>query len=179
MIVSMYHASTPLFIRFLTSLSDVLGKAAAHASARNIDPATLLNMRLYPDMYTLAQQVQQATVYAVSGVARPAGIERPELGGGETSFSELQARIAKAISFLKSVSPDRLDGTDDKDITIVFHGADKIFKAQDYLLSFCLPSFYFHCTTAFAILRHCGIEIGKADFMGVPVASADLSAAAR
>jgi len=170
MTVSMYQASAPIFVQFLTALSDILGKAAAHAEAKKIDPHFLLNMRIAPDMYTLTQQVQQATNHAISGVGRPAGLELPDLGKGENSFGELQERIAKAIAFVKSVKPEQVDGTESKEITIKFpNGAERHFTAQALLLNFCLPNFYFHSATAYGILRHCGVEVGKRDFMGTPV----------
>ncbi len=166
MSVSLYDISVPVYLQFLTSLSDVLGKAAAHAEAKKIDPAFLLGMRLYPDMYTLTQQVQQATSYAINGAGRSAGVERPNLGTGETSFAALRARLANAIDFLKSLKREDFDG---KDVVIDFHGKDRHFTGPSYLLTFSLPSFFFHCTIAYGILRHCGVEIGTSDFRGTPV----------
>src|ERR1700761_6730177 len=135
---STYDISVPVYVQYLASLSAVLGKAAAHAEAKNIDPAFLLGMRLFPDMYTLTQQVQQATSYAINGAGRSAGVERPDLGGGETSFAALQMRIAKAVDFIKSLEPGDFHG---QDITIPFHGHDRAFTGRAYLMTFSLPSF--------------------------------------
>jgi len=170
MTISMYKASVPLFVQFLTSLSAILDKAAAHAEAKKIDPAVLLNMRLYPDMFHLARQVGEANRHAVSACARLAAVEPPVFPTTEPSIPELKERIAKAIDFIKSFKPAQIDGTDDKEIVIKFpSGAERKFTGQSLLLNFSLPNFYFHVTTAFDILRHCGVEIGKRDFMGTPV----------
>lgn len=169
MSISMYQASAPIFLQFLTSLSAVLDKAAAHSEAKKIDPGFLLSMRLYPDMFPLARQVRQATTHAVNGCARTAGMEPPALPEAEASFADLKARIASAIAFIKTLKPAQIDGSEDKAITITMASGTRNFTGQTYLLNFCLPQFYFHTTTAYDIVRHCGVEIGKRDFMGTPV----------
>jgi uncharacterized protein len=170
MTVSMYKISAPIFVQFLTSLSGVLDKMAAHCEAKKIEPAALLTARLFPDMYPLARQVRAATDHAVNATARLAGIEPPALGNADASIAELKDRIAKAIDFVKSVKPAQIDGTEDKAIKITFpSGATRDFTGQSLLLGNSLPNFYFHCTTAYDIARHCGVELGKRDFMGTPV----------
>jgi len=170
MTISMYQASVPLFAQFLTSLSALLDKAAAHAEAKKIDPAFLINMRLYPDMFPLVRQVRAATDHAVNASGRLAGVELPSFANTEASIPELKDRIAKAIDFLKTLKPAQIDGSEGKEIKITFpSGNTREFTGQVYLLNFSLPNFYFHATTAYDILRHCGIELGKRDFMGAPV----------
>jgi uncharacterized protein len=170
MTISMYQASVPIFVQFLTSLSAVLDKAAAHAEAKKIDPAVLLNTRLYPDMFPLVRQVREATNHAASACGRVAGADLPTFTNTEASIQELKERIAKTIDFIKGLNPVQIDGTEDKEITIKFpSGAERKFTGQVLLLNFCLPNFYFHYTTAYDILRNCGVEVGKRDFMGTPV----------
>jgi uncharacterized protein len=170
MAVSMYKASAPIFIQFLTSLSAVLDKAAAHAEAKKIDPTVLLNSRLYPDMFPLARQVREATSHAAGACGRVAGSELPTFTNTEASIPELQERIAKTIDFIKGLKPTQIDGTEDKEITIKFpSGNERKFTGQVFLLNFSLPNFYFHYTTAYDILRNCGVELAKRDFIGTPV----------
>jgi len=170
MTISLHKASAPIFVQFLTSLSAVLDKAAAHAEAKKIDPAVLLNTRLTPDMYPLLRQVREATNHAASACGRLAGADLPTFTNTETSIPELKERIAKSIDFIKGLKPTQIDGTEDKEITFKFpSGAERKFTGQALLLNFCLPNFYFHYTTAYNILRHCGVEVGKRDFMGTPV----------
>jgi hypothetical protein len=170
MTISMYQASAPIFVQFLTSLSALLDKAAAHAEARKIDPSVLLNTRLNPDMYPLLRQVREATVHANSACGRLAGKELPSFANTETTIPELKERIAKSIDFIKSLKPADIDGTEDKEIVIKFpNGNERKFTGQSLLLNSSMPNFYFHTTTAYAILRHCGVEVGKRDFMGAPV----------
>jgi uncharacterized protein len=170
MTISMYKASAPIFVQFLTSLSAVLDKAAAHAEAKKIDPAVLLNARLYPDMFALARQVREATNHAASGCGRVAGAELPTFTNAEASIPELKERIAKTIDFIKGLKPAQIDGTEDKEIAIKFpSGVERKFTGQVLLLNFNLPNFYFHYTTAYDILRSCGVELAKRDFMGTPV----------
>ena len=141
-----------------------------HCEAKKIEPATLLNMRLYPDMFPLVRQLRAVTDHAISGTARLAGAELITFPNTEASFPEVKDRIAKTIDFVKSFKPMQIDGTEDKEIVVKFSSGERKFKGQTFLLSFCLPNFYFHATTAYDILRHCGIELGKRDFMGTPVA---------
>ena len=170
MTISMYKASVPVFVQFLTSLSAVLDKAAAFAEAKKIDPTVLLNMRLAPDMFPLLRQVRAATDHAINACGRLAGAEMPSFANTEASIPELRERITKTIDFLKSLKPSQIDGSEDKAIKITFpSGAVRDFTGQSLLLNNSLPNFYFHCTTAYDILRHCGIELGKRDFMGTPV----------
>lgn len=166
MSLSMYQASTPVFIRGLGNLSAILDKAAAHAEARKIDPAVFINARLAPDMFPLSHQVQIVTDVVKGCAARLAGIEVPSYEDTETTFPELQARIKKTVAFLKSVSAAQIDGSEERKITLRLRGKDVSFLGQPYLLNFVLPNFYFHITAAYAILRHNGLEIGKLDYLG-------------
>ncbi len=148
----------------------MLDKTAAHCEAKKIDPAALLTARLFPDMYPLARQVRAATDHAVNATARLAGAEPPSLGNAEASIPELKERLDKAIDFVKNFKPAQIDGSEDKPIKITFpSGATRDFTGQSLLLNNALPNFYFHCTTAYDILRQCGVELGKRDFMGTPV----------
>jgi len=170
MSVSMFKISVPIFVQFLTALSAVLEKAAAHCEAKKIEPAALLNARLFPDMFPLVRQVRAATDHAVNAVARLAGAEPLKFDNNEASFSELHERIGKAVDFVRGFKAAQIDGTEDKAIKITFpSGATRDFTGQSLLLGNSLPNFYFHCTTAYDILRHCGVEVGKRDFMGAPV----------
>jgi hypothetical protein len=166
----MYKASVPVFVQFLTSLSAVLDKAAAYAEAKKVEPAVLLNTRLAPDMFPLVRQVRAATDHAINACGRLAGADMPSFANAETTIPELKDRIAKTIDFLKGLKPAQIDGSEDKAIKITFpSGATREFTGQSLLLTNSLPNFYFHCTTAYDILRQCGIELGKRDFMGTPV----------
>jgi hypothetical protein len=170
MSVSMFKISVPIFVQFLTALSAILEKAAAHCEAKKIEPAALLNARLFPDMFPLVRQVRAATDHAVNAAARLAGAEPLKFDNNETSFAELRERISKAVDFVKDFKAGQIDGTEDKAIKITFpSGATRDFTGQSLLLGNSLPNFFFHCTTAYDILRHCGVEVGKRDFMGTPV----------
>jgi len=170
MTVSMYKISVPIFVQFLTSLSAVLDKAATYCEAKKIEPSAVLNARLFPDMFPLARQVRAATDHAVNATARLAGVEPPASGNTEASFAELKQRVEKAIAFIKDFKAAQIDGSEEKAIKITFpSGATRDFSGQSLLLNNSLPNFYFHCTTAYDILRHCGVELGKRDFMGTPV----------
>jgi len=167
MSISMYAASVPLLKQLLRSLDAVLGKAEAHAREKNIDPAVLLQARLYPDMLPLTKQVQIASDNAKGLAARLAGIDIPSFADTEQTFKELQARIAKTLDFLDTVKPDQVNGSEDREV-VVYKGSpyEMQLQGQNYLIHFGLPNFLFHVTTAYAILRHNGVEIGKADFIG-------------
>jgi hypothetical protein len=166
----MYKISVPIFVQFLTSLSAVLDKTAAYAEAKKVEPSVLLNTRLAPDMFPLGRQVRAATDHAINAGGRLAGVALPELPNADATIPELKDRIAKTIDFLKGLKPAQIDGTEDKEIKITFpSGATREFTGQSLLLNNSLPNFYFHCTTAYDIARHCGIELGKRDFMGTPV----------
>ena len=170
MTVSMYKISVPIFVQFLTALGAVLDKAAAHCEAKKIDPQALLGARLFPDMFPLVRQVRASTDHAVNATARLAGVEPLSLANNEANFAELGERIKKAIDFIKGFKAAQIDGTEDKPIKITFpSGATRDFTGQSLLLGNSLPNFYFHCTTAYDILRQCGVELGKRDFMGTPV----------
>ncbi len=167
MSISMYAASVPLLKQLLRSLDAILGKAAAHAREKNIDPAVLLQARLYPDMLPLTKQVQIASDNAKGIAARLAGIDIPSFADTEQTFEELHARIAKTLDFLDTVKPDQVNGSEDREV-VVYKGApyEMQLQGQNYLVHFGLPNFLFHVTTAYAILRHNGVEIGKGDFIG-------------
>lgn len=166
MSLSMYQASIPVLIRGLNNLSAILGKAAAHAEAKNISPEVFINARLAPDMFPLVRQVQSVSDGAKGCAARLAGVEVPSYADTETSFPELQERIAKTVTFLKSISPEQIDGSEERPVTLKVRGKEIHFTGQTYLLGFVLPNFYFHLTTAYGILRHNGVEIGKMDYLG-------------
>lgn len=166
MTLSMYQASVPTFIRFLGNLSAILKKGEAHATAKKIDPSVFINARLAPDMFPLSRQVQIATDIAKGCAARLGGIAVPTFPDTEATFAELQERIAKTVSFLKTVTPAQVDGSETREIVLKVGGRDLNFKGQDYLLSFASPNVYFHITAAYAILRHNGVELGKGDFLG-------------
>jgi uncharacterized protein len=167
MTISMYQASVPVFQRTLGALDKILDKAAAYAEERKIDPAVLVGARLYPDMFPLSRQVQIATDHAKGASARLAGLPVPSFEDAEKSFPELKARIAKTLAFIATVKPEQIDGSEGRDITLKAGPRELSFKGQEYLLFFALPNFYFHATTAFGILRHNGVPIGKLDFLGV------------
>ena len=164
--ISMYQASAPRFAHSLKSLSAILGKAQAHCEAKKIDPQVLVSARLYPDMFALARQVQIACDSAKGAVARLAGMEIPKHEDTEANFAELQARIQKTLDFIAALKPAQIDGSEDKDIVLKLRGRDVEFKGMAYLLGFVHPNFYFHAATAYNILRHNGVEIGKTDFLG-------------
>ena len=166
MTLSMYQASVPVFIQGLTGLGGVIDKAAAYAAERKIDPAALLQARLYPDMFPFARQVQIATDFAKGGAARLAGVEFPAYEDSETSFEELKARVDKTIAFLRTLDAAQIDGSEERDISLVRRGETSIVKGQAYLLEQAMPNFYFHITTAYAIQRHNGVEVGKRVFLG-------------
>ena len=164
--LSMYQASVPAFLQMLNSLSAILDKAEVYAAQRKIDPAVLLNYRLAPDMFPLSRQVQIAADHAKGCCARLAGREVPKFDDDETSFADLRARIARTVAFVQGFEPSDLDGSEEREIALTVGGQPMRFKGQHYLVSFVLPNFYFHATTAYAILRHAGLPIGKRDFMG-------------
>lgn len=166
MSLSMYQASVPVFVRLLGNLSDILTKAEAHAAAKNIDPSVFITARLAPDMFPLSRQIQIAADAAKSGAALLAGVEVPSYADTETTFAELQARIAKTIAFVQTVTAEQIDGSEDRTITLKRRDKETVFQGQPYLLTYVLPNLYFHITTAYAILRHNGVEIGKRDYLG-------------
>jgi len=168
MTISMYQASAPRFAGMLGNLAGILDKASAYCEAKKIEPQVLLQSRLYPDMFPLVRQVQVACDNAKGAVARLAGVEVPKHEDREQSFADLQARIAKTLDFVNGFRPAQLDGTEDRDIHLKLGPREVDWKGMQYLLGFALPNFYFHVMTAYAILRHNGVEIGKRDYIGNP-----------
>jgi uncharacterized protein len=166
MTLSMYQASVPVFVRTLTNLSAILDKAVHHAAQRKIEPSVLLGTRLFPDMFPLLRQVQLTSDFAKGTAARLAGAEVPKFPDTETSFEDLKARITRTIDFVKNFKPGQIDGSEEREITIPIGGQPHSFKGQAYLLHQAMPNFYFHATATYAILRHCGVEVGKRDFLG-------------
>jgi hypothetical protein len=166
--ISMYRASVPVLSRVLRNLATVLRKGEAHASARNVDPAVLLGYRLAPDMFALIRQVQIATDTAKGCVARLAGVDVPVYEDNETTFAQLLDRLERTVAFIEGFQPAQIDGTEDKAVTLKMRTGEMTFQGLSYLLEFVLPNVYFHSTAAYAILRHCGVELGKKDFLGAP-----------
>ena len=168
MTISMYQASVPVFNRMLNNLAAVLEKGAAHAAAKKIDPAVLVNSRLYPDMFPLSKQIQIAADMAKGCVARLAGQEPPKYEDSEAAFADLVARINKTVAYVNTFKPEQIDGSEGKTITLQMRSGPLTFLGMPYLLDFVYPNFYFHVTTAYGILRHSGVEVGKQDFLGKP-----------
>jgi hypothetical protein len=166
MALSFYDISVPVFVRGLGQLSHVLDKGLAHAQASGTDPAALFEARLAPDMFTLAGQVQSASDAAKLGTARIAGITAPSFPDTEASYPELQARVARTIEFLHGVDRAQVDGAEAREIVMKVRGNELKFTAERYLLQFALPNFFFHVTTAYGVLRHSGVPVGKLDYLG-------------
>ena len=167
---TMSKASIPVFETVLNALSAILDKAEAHAGAKKVEPAVLLSMRLAPDMFALTRQVQVATDQAKNGTARLAGVEPPKFEDTESTIPQLKERIAKTVAFLKTLDTKAIDASADREITFPLGPNKGQMKGDDYLNHFVLPNFYFHATSAYAILRHAGAEIGKRDFLGnIPI----------
>ncbi len=164
--LSMYQAFVPGVSNTLQALAQVLAKGAAHCEARKIDPAAFLQARLFPDMFPLVKQVQIACDMAKGGVARLAGIDNPKFDDTETSFADLQARIDRTLAFMRSVSPEQIDGSEGKAITLTLPSRTIEFTGQQYLTAFVIPNVYFHATTAYNLLRQGGVDLGKRDFLG-------------
>ena len=165
--LSMYQLSIPVFIRGLHAFGGYLEKGRADAQARKFAPDILVDARLAPDMHTLARQVQIASDMVKNGAARLAGMEPPAMPDTERSFEELQARIAGTVAFLEGITPAQLEGSETRQITLKFPGQEMTLSGLEYLTGFVLPNLYFHMTTAYNILRHNGVQIGKRDFMGM------------
>ena len=168
MTISMYQASAPRFINMLKNLSAILDKGEAYADAKKIDHTVLTGYRLFPDMLPFTRQVQIACDSAKGAMARLAGVEIPKHDDVEQTFPQLKARIATTIAFIETFKPAQIDGTEDKEITLKTRGQDTKFQGMQFLLGFAYPNFFFHVTTAYAMLRHNGVEIGKWDFLGKP-----------
>lgn len=166
MTISMYTAAVPLLRSMLGGLADVLDKGAAFCAARQIDPWVLISDRLAPDMFPLSRQVQIAADMAKGGVARLAGAEVPGWPDDETTFEALKARIVKTLAFIDGFTPVQIDGSEEREIMLTMRAGELRFAGQRYLIGFVIPNVIFHCATAYNILRHNGVEIGKRDFLG-------------
>lgn len=166
--ISMYQASVPRFVAVLGNLANILDKAQAHVEAKKIDPAVLPSFRLFPDMLPLKSQVQIACDTAKGLVARLAGIEIPVFEDTETTLPELKARVLRTIEFIESVTAEQIDGTEDKEIITRRGEKETRYTGIRFLLGHAIPNVYFHVTTAYNILRHNGVEIGKRDYLGNP-----------
>jgi hypothetical protein len=167
--ISMHQSSVGVFSQFLDSLSGLLDRAAVDAKARKIDPSVLLNARLYPNMYNLTRQVGEAIRHAVIACALLAGVDPPVFPDAEPDIPELKARIATAMNFMRSLRPADIDGSGNKQVVFTFrNGSTREFTGQSLLLTFSVPQFFFHVTTAYVILRHCGVDLAKKDFLGPP-----------
>ena len=166
MTFSMYSASAPVFKQILNSLTVIIDKAQAHATEKKIEPAALLQARLFPDMFTFIRQIQVAADFAKGAAARLAGVDVPKYEDNEQTFADLKARIAKTVAFIDSLPQDGIEASAQRDITTGSGEKAKQWKGQVYLMHYALPHFYFHATTAYDILRHNGVEVGKKDFIG-------------
>lgn len=166
MTISMYQASVPVFLKMLSNLNAILVKAAAHAEEKKIDVSVLLDARLYPDMFPLARQIQLACDFACGTVARLVGMEPPAFDDSAKGLADLAARVDRSVDYLRRLDAAALDGSDERHIVRQIRGQPKTFTGSKYLLQFALPNFFFHATTAYAILRHNGVDVGKTDFIG-------------
>ncbi|MGN6329319.1 MAG: DUF1993 domain-containing protein [Rhodanobacter sp.] len=166
MTLSMYQASVPVFVRALANLAHVLKKGEAHAKARNVSDETLLQTRLIVDMLPLIKQVQIACDMATRGIARLAGVEPKSFEDNETTLAQAYDRIARATDYIKSFTAEQIDGSETRAIHLKMRNGELDFDGQTYLLHFVIPNLFFHCTTAYNILREAGTEIGKTDFIG-------------
>jgi uncharacterized protein len=166
--ISMYQASAPRFANMLRNLSALLDKAQAHCEAKKIDPAALTAYRLYPDMFPFTRQVQIACDTAKGAVARLAGVEIPKHEDTEQTLPELKARIARTLAFIESVKAGQVDGSEAREVVMKMRAGEVKFTGLQYLMGHAYPNFYFHVTTAYNILRHNGVEVGKRDFVGNP-----------
>jgi len=166
MSLSMHSASAPVFVRMLGNLTHWLDKAEAHAAAKKFDAGVFLGMRLAPDMLPFVKQVQIACDGAKSCIARLAGVEPPKFEDTETTFAELKTRVSRTIEFVQSVPAAKVDGSEERDISVPRRDGVMVLKGETYLKHFALPNFFFHVTTTYALLRHNGVELGKGDYLG-------------
>lgn len=166
MTISMHSACVPIFTRLLGNLGQWLDKAEAHAQAKKFEPSVYLAARLAPDMLPFTRQIQMACDAAKFGMARLSGVEAPKFEDNETNFTELRERIRKTLDFILSVPAAAIDGTEDKDVVVPRRDGSITLKGEFYLKHFVLPNFFFHVTTAYALLRHNGVELGKRDYLG-------------
>jgi hypothetical protein len=164
--ISMYSAAVPMMKTLLTALSANLDKAAAFAEAKKVDPAVLLGSRLAPDMFALTRQVQIACDMARGGALRLAGREVPSLPDTEASIADLKARIATTLSVIEGIPASEIDGSEEREVVLKMRAGEMSFTGQRYLIGFVIPNLTFHCATAYNILRHNGVEVGKRDFLG-------------
>ncbi len=164
--ISMYDTGVQPGIRMMNNLIAVLEKAAAHAEARKIDPEVLVNARLAPDMFPLSRQVQIASDTAKAGAARLAGLEPPSYQDNEKTLPELIARARKTVAFLETLKPQQFEGAEDRTVKWKTRSSEKSMQGLPYVLHYLLPNLHFHCTTAYDILRHNGVELGKMDYLG-------------
>jgi hypothetical protein len=169
MATELYELTVPPFTRGLRALSAFLEKARVHAEANGIDPESYLSLRIIDDMNPLSKQVQTACDSPKLCLARLSGVAAPVNDDSETTLAELQTRIADTLAYLASVPREAVDGQEAKDITLNFPGGEMKFLGQPYVTGFALPNFYFHLTTAYALLRGAGVPLGKRDYMGAPV----------
>ena len=166
MAITMHSASVPIFVRMLGNVLQWLDKAEAHAQAKKFDAGVYLTARLAPDMLPFVRQIQIACDAVKFGVARLAGVEAPKFEDNEASIADLRARIRKTLDYIESVPAAQIDGTDAKDIVVPRRDGSMTLKGEAYLKQFVLPNFFFHVTTTYALLRHYGVDLGKADFLG-------------
>jgi hypothetical protein len=166
MAISMHSASVPIFVRMLGNLTTWLDKAESHAAARKFDTSVYLSARLAPDMLPFTNQIQIACDAVKFGVARLAGVEAPKFADDEASLADLRTRVRNTIDLIQSVPAAQIDGTEGKDVVVPRRDGSMTLKGESYLKNFVLPNFFFHVTTAYALLRHNGVELGKADFLG-------------
>jgi len=167
MAISMHSASAPIFLKMLGNLLTWLDKAEAHATARKFDAANYLGLRLAPDMLPFTRQIQIASDAAKGAMARLAGVEIPKWEDNEASFADLRARVQKTRDYVKSFAPSQIDGSEDREISVPMRSGEALkFSGEVFLKHYALPNFFFHMTTAYALLRHAGVEISKADYLG-------------
>jgi hypothetical protein len=166
MAISMYQASVPQLKKMLVNLSAILTKAQEHVAAKGMDGKVLVEARLFPDMFPLAKQVQIACDQVKFGLARLASVEAPKFDDTESTLAQLKERIAKTIAFMDSIQPEQVDGTEAKEIRFSIKEWNFEFVGEQYVLTWIIPNFYFHVTTAYNILRHNGVELGKTDYLG-------------
>ncbi|HSZ73915.1 MAG TPA: DUF1993 domain-containing protein [Rhizomicrobium sp.] len=166
MAFTIYDASITPMIRMLENLSKIIDKAITQAKQKDVPPSELFDAKLAPDMRTFPFQIQSASDTSKGCAARLAGLTPPSMPDTETTLPELQARIGKTVDFLKTITREQVEGAEDREVVLKFPSGEMKFTGRDYVTGFALPNFYFHVTTAYAILRHKGIEIGKMDFLG-------------
>jgi hypothetical protein len=165
MAITLYSGFVPVCLQLLGGLKGVLQKCEAHTAEQKWDPAVVLNLRLYPDMFTLERQVRQVCNHSL-GAGRVAGVDLPSLRDQDNSFAEVQSRIDKTVDFLKGLKANQLDGKDDQQVTVTVGGQPRQFKASNYLYHFAMLQVQFHATTAYDIIRHVGVTLGKRDYLG-------------